>query len=232
MEGFGDLFQQDGTFEHITESYEFPASGVSLEIQQMEYENCQLEVGVPLVVWRASLSLSQWLDKNQTQWLKSSSDPVSALELGSGTGLLGLFTIKRLLQENQGSKVTLTDMEQSSLDLLAKNIELNALTTEQVSASYLKWGDFTSPIGEQSFDLIVGSDIIYNNYVLEPLAQTIEKLLKPGSNAYIANNKVRYDNYGRQFEVELEKAGLIVQERIDIQEDKGTQVMRLLIIKK
>jgi predicted nicotinamide N-methyase len=28
----------------------------------MEYENAQLEVGVPLVVWGASLTLSRWLE--------------------------------------------------------------------------------------------------------------------------------------------------------------------------
>ncbi len=58
----------------------------------MEYENAQLEVGVPLVVWRASLSLSLWLDeKNLLKGHKK------ALELGSGTGLLGLYTAKKLL---------------------------------------------------------------------------------------------------------------------------------------
>ena len=62
----------------------------------MEYENSQLAVGVPLVVWGASLSLSRWLDK---QWISLSHEkgPLKSLELGSGTGLLGLFTIKRLL---------------------------------------------------------------------------------------------------------------------------------------
>lgn len=111
MEGLTDMFLQDGTQEHITETYEFPQSQVKLNIQQMEYENCQLQVGVPLVVWRASLCLSQWLDTNHAEWVKESS--LRALELGSGTGLLGLFTIKRLLQANESSSITLTDMEQS-----------------------------------------------------------------------------------------------------------------------
>lgn len=76
----------------------------------MEYENAQLEVGVPLVVWRASLSLSLWLDENE---LLKGKGFKRALELGSGTGLLGLYTAKRLLKETPDSHLTFTDMEQS-----------------------------------------------------------------------------------------------------------------------
>lgn len=43
---------------------------------------------------------------------------------------------------------------------------------------------------------------------------------------------VRYDNHSQQFERDLEEAGLTVAERINIEEDKGSIVMRLLIIKK
>jgi len=82
----------------------------------MEYENAQLEVGVPLVVWGASLSLSRWLD---TQWEELEIGKASkALELGSGTGLLGVYTIKRLLQDCPSADITMTDMEESSLELI------------------------------------------------------------------------------------------------------------------
>ena len=47
-----------------------------------------------------------------------------------------------------------------------------------------------------------------------------------------ANNKVRYDNYGAQFEEEIRKGGLQIVERGNIDEDKGAVVMRLLVIKK
>lgn len=62
MEGLTDLFMQDGTQDPIMETYNFKKSGIEIKIEQMEYENCQLEVGVPLVVWKAALSLSHWLD--------------------------------------------------------------------------------------------------------------------------------------------------------------------------
>jgi methylase of polypeptide subunit release factors len=43
---------------------------------------------------------------------------VKSLELGSGTGLLGLFTISRLLKDNTNSSIIMTDIEDSSIDLI------------------------------------------------------------------------------------------------------------------
>jgi Lysine methyltransferase len=109
---------------------------------------------------------------------------------------------------------------------------LNDLSSNQAHVSYLKWGSFDSLPGENTFNLIVGSDIIYSASILSSLAQTISHYLKSGTGlAYIANNKVRYDNYGKEFEVEVQKAGLKVIERQDISDD-GVRVMRLLVIKK
>ena len=73
-----------------------------------------MQVGVPIVVWRAALTLSNWLDKHL-----SLTSPTKALELGSGTGLLGLFTLKKL---PEGSTLTFTDMEDISLDLVRANL--------------------------------------------------------------------------------------------------------------
>ncbi len=107
------------------------------------------------------------------------------------------------------------------------------MTSENASVAYLKWGDFGASPAANSFDLIVGSDIIYTNHILRSLALTIAHFLKDDySIAYIANNKVRYDNYGQEFESEIEKAGLKICERSDIVEEKGSRVMRVLVIKK
>ena len=69
-----------------------------------------------MVVWGASLALSRWLD---AQWEELGIGKASkALELGSGTGLLGLYSIKRLLQDCPTADITMTDMEESSLELI------------------------------------------------------------------------------------------------------------------
>jgi len=56
---------------------------------------------------------------------------------------------------------------------LRKNLELNDLPHDAVAVSYLKWGSFdtaTNLAEDAQCDLLVGSDIIYNAYILGPLA--------------------------------------------------------------
>ena len=67
-------------------------------------------MGVPLVVWKASIALSKWFDSNPDML---SGDYESGLELGSGTGLLGIYALKRILQNNPKAKMIFTDMEES-----------------------------------------------------------------------------------------------------------------------
>ena len=68
-------------------------------------------MGVPQVVWRAAPSLSRWLDDNKK--LEEFKGEVRGLELGSGTGLLGVYTAKKLIQGGVSLKFTMTDMEES-----------------------------------------------------------------------------------------------------------------------
>ena len=72
----------------------------------MERENSQLDTGVPQVVWDASLYLAKWIDEND-HCEKSG----KTLELGSGTGLLGVFVAKYLQKTNSKAEMVMTDME-------------------------------------------------------------------------------------------------------------------------
>lgn len=51
---------------------------------------------MPLVVWGAALTLSDWIDNNMHIIPENC---LKILELGSGTGLLGVFTIKSILKK-------------------------------------------------------------------------------------------------------------------------------------
>ena len=84
--------------------------------------------------------------------------------------------------------------------MIKKNIDLNGLPEGDVNVSFLKWGSFETasklPMDTQC-DLIVGSDIIYSAHILSALTQTIAHYLKAETGTcFLANNKVRYDNYG------------------------------------
>ena len=114
--------------------------------------------------------------------------PLRVLELGSGCGFLGIGLAAL------GETVVLTDPAipvnfeheeedgaRSSLDWLQSNIDLNReLVGERAVARQLAWGDPQHEAairrewsGEDGFDLIVGSDLLYNPDEYEGLLHTL-----------------------------------------------------------
>ncbi|XP_023581922.1 protein N-lysine methyltransferase METTL21D isoform X1 [Trichechus manatus latirostris] len=126
--------------------------------------------GVGCVVWDAAIVLSKYLE---TPGFSGDGDHAlsqrSVLELGSGTGAVGLMAA------TLGADVVVTDLEELQ-DLLKININMNKqLVTGSVQAKVLKWGgeteDFPSPP-----DYILMADCIYYEESLEPLLKTLKDL--------------------------------------------------------
>lgn len=91
----------------------------------------------------------------------------SILELGAGTGVVGL-TLGQF-----GATVNLTDREPIVLELLKRNIAANALGA-QVSSHRLDWGDSSTYLLHQSFDLVIAADVLYEGPQGQLLADVIE----------------------------------------------------------
>ncbi|XP_042533827.1 protein-lysine methyltransferase METTL21D isoform X3 [Dipodomys spectabilis] len=125
--------------------------------------------GVGCVVWDAAIVLSKYLEtpafsREGTHALSRR----SVLELGSGTGAVGLMAA------TLGADVVVTDLEELQ-DLLKMNIRMNKhLVTGSVQTKVLKWGeeieDFPPP------DYILMADCIYYEESLEPLLKTLKDL--------------------------------------------------------
>ncbi|XP_035865656.1 protein-lysine methyltransferase METTL21D isoform X1 [Phyllostomus discolor] len=129
--------------------------------------------GVGCVVWDAAIVLSKYLE---TPGFSGDGAHAlsrrSVLELGSGTGAVGLMAA------TLGADVVVTDLEELQ-DLLKLNINMNKhLVTGSVQAKVLKWGeeieDLTSPP-----DYILMADCIYYEESLEPLLKTLKDLSGP-----------------------------------------------------
>ncbi|XP_061468597.1 protein N-lysine methyltransferase METTL21D isoform X2 [Rhineura floridana] len=137
--------------------------------------------GTGSVVWDAALVLARFLEKSAAaggggeQRLPPAGLPLrrkAVLELGAGTGLVGLMAA------TLGANVTVTDLEEVQ-DLLKMNIENNRhLITGSIEAKILKWGeDITDFLPTP--DYILMADCIYYEESLEPLLKTLKDLAGP-----------------------------------------------------
>lgn len=129
-----------------------------------------------LSIWGTSIVLSRWLAE-QSETLRGK----TVLELGAGCGLGGLTTV--ILCGAKG--VCMTDVNSKTLDNLRHNINLNqaALGSSRVMAAALDWTDKKTwaPLLKAwgKFDVIVGSDLVYDKSVVSPFVDVVDGLMKP-----------------------------------------------------
>ncbi|KAJ1887016.1 Protein-lysine N-methyltransferase efm6 [Kickxella alabastrina] len=125
--------------------------------------------GVGSTVWDAGLVLAKYLDK-QTQDGTLSLSGKTVLELGSGTGLVGLALAK--LQP--ACTVILSDKSEL-VPLLERNISLNC-AQRNTTAVYLDWCDPESGSDVGAVDMILVSDGVWASELHAPLAETLGRL--------------------------------------------------------
>ncbi|KAM6462531.1 protein N-lysine methyltransferase METTL21D isoform 1-T1 [Liasis olivaceus] len=140
--------------------------------------------GTGSVVWDAALVLARFLEKSAAQAGRGperrGEAPVgllrhkAVLELGAGTGLVGLVAA------SLGANVTVTDLEEVQ-DLLKMNIEKNQhLVSGSIQAKVLKWGEDVTDFLPAP-DFILMADCIYYEESLEPLLKTLKDLAGLGT---------------------------------------------------
>ncbi|CAH2327895.1 Hypothetical predicted protein [Pelobates cultripes] len=136
--------------------------GKVLKIRQL----CSGDVGC--VVWDAAIVLAKYLESPEGPRMKEA----SVLELGSGTGIVGIMA------GSLGANVILTDLEELQ-DLMKMNIDRNAdLITGSCQAKVLKWGEDVTEFMPPS-NYILMADCIYYEESLRPLVKTLKDLASP-----------------------------------------------------
>jgi predicted nicotinamide N-methyase len=140
-------------------------------------------------VWPGSVVLALAISRPDFPVLFSGK---SVLELGAGSGLVGLVAA-RLGAE----RVVISDGDQTSVDLAVENLEDNGYaSTESISATRLLWGE-----GEHAeafkanarlsptdgFNIIVAADVMYKPTLPPLLFETINKMLARGGVALICH---------------------------------------------
>ncbi|KAM5576169.1 protein N-lysine methyltransferase METTL21A [Rosa sericea] len=142
--------------------------------------------GLSFQLWPAATTLLTLLDDHRSDPATSPLGPtlsalesgrrLKILELGSGTGLVGIAAAATL-----GACVTVTDLPHV-VDNLKFNAELNAAVLGgsggSVSVAALRWGEAedAEAIGRE-FDIVLASDVVYHDHLYEPLLKTLSFLL-------------------------------------------------------
>ena len=102
------------------------------------------------------------------------------LEIGAGgVGLPGLIAAHR-----GAAEVIQTDYHDESLDLLAYNATQNGFA-DSVRQARADWRDF--PELGQPFDIVLGSDVLYERSLHPTLAELLPRLVSPGGVLLLAD---------------------------------------------
>lgn len=139
------------------------------------------------VVWPSSLVLAHYINDFDTSDKR-------VLEVGCGTAL------SSLLLNKQQVDITATDYHPEVNTFLKRNVKLNG--DGKIPFELVNWASTDDVLG--SFDLIIGSDLLYEDNHIELLANFIERHCSPNCEVVIVDpgrgrkNKLinKMDNFG------------------------------------
>jgi len=192
-----DLFTSNVELERDA----FTFDDLRVELQFIHNSNQFVDRFVSRVVWPSAQEMCTFFKAHPEEIVGK-----RVLELGSGTGLCGIAV--GLLGAGY---VALTDNNDEAVALLAENAKLNKLGEKCTSHTHM-WGDTESAdklieaVGGK-FDVVIGTDVVYEPECVNPLLTSARHFLKNGdSKFFLANHTVRYgglEKYVKQEAVEL-----------------------------
>lgn len=132
--------------------------------------------------WEAALVLSEYLIASSCGATAAGTSRV--LELGAGTGLVGLVLSKL------GYDVTLTDGDPIVVERLKKTVRLNGLTAR---VEQLVWSSPNDVCRANEYDVLVAADVLYDPTSVPSFVRTIKSSLRPGSGAAFVSTTLRQE---------------------------------------
>ncbi|KAJ3758049.1 putative methyltransferase-domain-containing protein [Lentinula raphanica] len=131
------------------------------------------------IVWPAGQILSNYLIKQGSDFMQGK----HVVELGSGTGLVGLIAAKL-----GAGRVWITD-QASLLDIMQQNLSLNRLQCN-CEVAELNWGT-SIPTAMSSPDVILAADCVYFEPAFPLLVRTLDSLATDKTQVFFCYKKRR-----------------------------------------
>lgn len=125
-----------------------------------------------LLIWESAQALAEALAED-----KGGVAGRSVLELGAGVGFPGIMA-----RDLGAASVRQTDHISEALDLCRVNAAVNRV--EGIELALANWDAWTDA---RRYDLIIGSDVIYERQAHAPLIAILDRNLAPGGRALIAD---------------------------------------------
>ena len=136
------------------------------EEQFLHGDQPRLPYGIAL--WPAAIALAHDIAARPLQGVRM-------LELGAGTGLPGIVAAAL------GARVVQTDRNSAALAVCRMNAECNGAVLEQRAADWTAWRE------TDTYDFIVGADILYADSLHPQLRQIFETNLAPGGRVLLSD---------------------------------------------
>lgn len=202
---------------HINESHEYD-----------EIERC----GIGGRIWKSSVLLSSLLKSKHLDKIITFENK-TVLEIGSGAGICGI--VCATLNVN---KVIITDRDPGCLLLIEKNIELNLerLNKNKIEIKNFDWGNNEQiEFFKGKFDILIGSDLIYSQFMIEMLCKALESLCTEKSEVLLTladrgGEQSDFNNFIKMLQSRDRFDILIIPE--DLLEEKIDKVKTLYMKKK
>ena len=121
-------------------------------------------------LWPSALGLSEYILENTPIFANR-----SVIEIGCGLGLCGIAAA------SCGAEMMFTDYDELALEYTQENFFRNFKRPARVACM-----DWRQPDLTEKFDILIGSDVLYEKRWLEPVFKLIGLLLKDGGETFIA----------------------------------------------
>lgn len=168
---------------------QYAASDIKVQLIDLPLDN-QDYTSVGAQTWGGACLLADMIVQSPSKFgLAPTARPLRLLELGAGTGLVGL-AVAKLLQSNSEdlptAEVVTTDYQPSILANLRANVATNFSSDNSlISTHFLDWSDYHSssavapePPFDTPFDVIYGADIVYELEHARWIKSCVETLLR------------------------------------------------------
>ncbi|GAA96260.1 hypothetical protein E5Q_02924 [Mixia osmundae IAM 14324] len=161
-----------GSGDH-TKQYDFanPTGNLSISIKETNIAD-----GIGHRTWGSAPLLARLMAASPSSFGLDSQSTLRILELGSGTGLVGLTIAKLLLPSNASSRIVLSDYHEATLDNLRANVKTNGCD----AVAKVQKLDWRHAYCDETYDIIVAADVTYELDLIPLIVSSVSQHLKKG----------------------------------------------------